>query len=130
MSEVNQIRKKTAFLGVKNLILVTPSDWLAHIVKQSFLGDYPVEVINNGINTDVFKPTEGRLLNDLGIKNKRLILGVASPWSERKGLRDFIKLSEKVPVLKIMWQNPYVENKIPVEGAVNVKSNSVYFTQI
>ena len=53
--------KKKWFTGIKHLTLVTPSRWLAELVKQSFLAEYPVEVINNGVDLDVFKPTPGEL---------------------------------------------------------------------
>ena len=36
-SDVNYARKKEAFLGVENLTIVTPSKWLAALVKVSFL---------------------------------------------------------------------------------------------
>jgi len=51
-------RKKAAFCGVKKMTLVTPSQWLANLVKQSFLKDYLVEVRHNTIDTTVFKPTK------------------------------------------------------------------------
>lgn len=87
-------RKRVAFTGVANMTLITPSNWLADLVKQSFLGEYPVEVHHNTINTEVFKPTPSDFRERYGLENKRIILGVASMWSERKGLNDFIKLSE------------------------------------
>jgi hypothetical protein len=31
------------FNGVENLTLVTPSDWLAKLVSQSFLSGYPAK---------------------------------------------------------------------------------------
>ena len=63
-------------------------------MKQSFLKKYPVEVVYNTINTDIFKPTPGNFRQEHGLENKRVILGVASVWEERKGLKDFIALSE------------------------------------
>ena len=35
-------RKRAAFTGVPNMTLITPSKWLANLVKQSFLKEYPV----------------------------------------------------------------------------------------
>ena len=55
-SKENYKKKKEIFTGVNNLIIVTPSKWLANLAKKSFLGDYPIEVINNGIDLDHFKP--------------------------------------------------------------------------
>lgn len=86
-------RKKIAFTGVNNMILITPSQWLADLVKLSFLGEYSVEVHYNAIDTNVFKPTTGDFRKRYGLQDKIVVLGVASTWSKRKGLEDFIKLS-------------------------------------
>lgn len=90
----NYDRKKTAFTSVKDMTIVTPSKWLAELVKESFLREYPVQVINNGIDTSVFKPTPSDFRLQYQLEGKKIILGVASVWDERKGLNDFIKLSE------------------------------------
>ena len=58
-SRWNWKKKRELFTGVDNLTIVTPSKWLAGLVKESFLKDCRVEVINNGINTNDFKPTKG-----------------------------------------------------------------------
>ena len=79
-SSENYSRKREAFLGVENLTIVTPSKWLAGLVKQSFLKEYPVRVIPNGIDLEKFVPQE---TNGDG---KHLILGVANVWDRRKGL--------------------------------------------
>jgi len=86
--------KREAFTGVKNMTLITPSKWLADLVKCSFLKDYPVEVRHNAIDTSVFKPTPSDFRHNYGLENKKVLLGVASVWDKRKGLEDFIKLSE------------------------------------
>lgn len=95
-SRNNYLRKKNAFTGVNNMTIITPSRWLADLVKQSFLGAYPVEVRYNTINTEIFRPTSGDFRARYGLEGKRIILGVASVWTERKGLEDFKKLSELV----------------------------------
>ncbi len=95
-SKYNFDRKKVAFTGAKNLTLITPSHWLANLVKQSFLKEYSVEVHYNTIDTSVFKPTPGDFRQRYGLQGKKVILGVASVWDERKGLEDFIKLSNMV----------------------------------
>lgn len=90
----NFLRKKEAFCGVKNMTLITPSAWLAGLAKKSFLKDYPVEVVHNTIDETVFKPTASEFRKEHGLENKTLILGVASAWGARKGLSDFLRLSE------------------------------------
>lgn len=93
-SEDNYRRKRSAFTGVEKLKIVTPSMWLAKLVKESFLKEYPVEVRNNKIDQDVFKPTKSNFVEKYGLQRKKIILGVASTWSEKKGLSDFIGLSK------------------------------------
>ena len=73
--------------------LITPSHWLEGLVKESFLSKYPVEVRHNTIDTSVFKPTPSDFRERYGIGDRFMILGVASPWTERKGLGDFIRLA-------------------------------------
>lgn len=85
-------RKKQAFTGVKNMTLITPSRWLADLVKQSFLAEYPVEVCRNKIDTNIFKPTYGEFRKKYNLEDKKIVLGVASAWDKRKGLEDFAKL--------------------------------------
>lgn len=89
------LNKKSAFLGVKDLTIVTPSEWLKEIVKQSFLGEYPVVVIPNGIDLKQFCPTE--YTGDLISKEKKIVLGVANIWETRKGLSYFEKLVNTLP---------------------------------
>lgn len=92
-SAKNFRRKKELFTGISNLTLVIPSKWLADLVEQSFLKEYPVRVIHNGVDLNVFKPTPSDFKERLGLENKTVVLGVASVWDRRKGLDDFIKLS-------------------------------------
>ena len=92
-SRDNFIRKKAAFTGVKNLTIVTPSQWLAGLVGDSFLGDYPVKVISNGIDLSVFKPTPSDFRQRYSLENKFIILGVANVWTANKGLQYFMELS-------------------------------------
>lgn len=89
-SKRNYFDKKNLFTGIKNLTIVTPSDWLAGEVKKSFLKKYTVKVVNNGIDLNIFKPSKSSHC-------EKIILGVASTWTERKGLFDFYKLAEILP---------------------------------
>lgn len=85
--------KKEHFLNIPNLSLVTVSKWLQMELKQSFLKDYNSVVIENGIDTEVFQYKESKLREDYSLNNKFIILGVASGWSQRKGLNDIIRLA-------------------------------------
>ena len=93
-SKINFLKKKEIFTGVKDLTIITPSKWLANLVKQSFLGEYPIKVIHNGINLDIFKPaTNNDFREKHNLLNKFMILGVANVWNQKKGLNHFIELS-------------------------------------
>lgn len=92
-SQRNWLKKREWFTGIPNLTLTTPSRWLEGRVKASFLGQYPVEVVYNTINTEIFKPTPSDFRGKYNLQEKKILLGVASVWEERKGLKDFIALS-------------------------------------
>lgn len=87
------LKKKKELLFDLDLTVVTPSEWLAKYVKESFLKDKSIYVINNGIDLNVFKKTNSDFRKKYNVENKRIILGVASTWSKRKGIDDFIKLA-------------------------------------
>lgn len=95
-SRKNYIRKKNAFTGVPKLMIVTPSQWLAGFVKESYLGEYPVRVINNGIALERFSPVDKGLRRKLGMEDKFILLGVASMWEERKGYAYFAELADRL----------------------------------
>ena len=96
-SKRNYQKKKQMFTSLKNLTLITPSEWLAGMVRESFLGGYEIRVVPNGVDLEKFKPTPSNFKERYGIEGKKIVLGVATAWSERKGLNDFIKLSEILP---------------------------------
>lgn len=92
--ERNYLRKKQAFTSIKEMSVITPSKWLAGLVKQSYLGKYDVEVINNKIDRNIFKPTPSDFREKYGLENKIIVLGVSNVWSEHKGYYDFLRLAE------------------------------------
>lgn len=89
-------KKKEWFTGA-DITIVTPSEWLGSEVKKSFLAEYPVKVINNGIDLNIFAPTASEFKKVHNIENNFMILGVASAWAPRKGLDVFVKLAETLP---------------------------------
>mgnify|MGYP002772453602 FL=1 len=89
--------KKKWFTGVKNMTIVTPSEWLAGLARESYLKQYPIEVINNGIDLNVFKPTHSNFREQYGIPgDKYIVLGVSFAWGYRKGLDCFVEMAEKL----------------------------------
>jgi glycosyltransferase involved in cell wall biosynthesis len=112
----NYRRKKDAFTGVPNLTLVTPSYWLAEITRESFLRDYPVHVIPNGIDLTVFKPTESDFRKKYHCEEKRILLGVASDWGPGKGLDVFVELSKRLDSryrIVLVGTNETIDRQLP-----------------
>lgn len=79
-----------------DLTIITPSQWLADMVKQSFFKEYPVKVVYNGIDLDVFKPTSSDIRKKYGFEDKKIALGVSVEWGQRKGLDVFISLANRL----------------------------------
>ena len=82
-------RKANAWKAL-NLTLVTPSHWLADRVRESSLfQNFNVEVIANGLNTELYKPVDkkvARSLLNLPPDKKIVLFGATSATSDtRKG---------------------------------------------
>lgn len=95
-SKKNYRQKKTTFNTLKNIHIVTPSQWLANHVSISFLRNNPVYVINNGIDLKLFnilKKARAEILKKYNLPDKKILLGVANTWKRKKAFDDFIKLS-------------------------------------
>ena len=91
--------KKELFTGLPNVMLTAPSQWLADLARQSFLKDYPVRVVHNGIDTETFQPLppeeQAAVKAKLGMASDgKMILGVANMWDARKRLDAMITLAE------------------------------------
>lgn len=89
--------KKRELFRDLDLTIVTPSRWLADLVRQSFLKKYPVCVVNNGIDLGIFKPTASGFREKYGLENKKMVLDVSFEWGTRKGLDIFIELAKRLP---------------------------------
>ncbi|MDR2505583.1 MAG: glycosyltransferase [Oscillospiraceae bacterium] len=100
-SERNYRRKRSAFTNVPNLRIVAPSDWLAENVRRSFLRDYPLSVIPNGVDTNAFTPSDEMMgamhsTTHCVVKDGS-ILSIAAPFDERKGFTDIIETAKLLP---------------------------------
>jgi glycosyltransferase involved in cell wall biosynthesis len=110
--------KKILFSGVKNLTVVPVSHWLEDLVRQSFLQNFPIHVINNGIDINTFAPTANVAFtrSKYGIKDQFLLLGVANQWTISKGLKDFIALCNMLsddPVIVLVGLNKRQIKNLP-----------------
>ncbi len=90
----NWAHKKNLFTALERLTIVTPSRWLKGLTEQSFFAGKEVRVINNGINLSVFAPNYGELYQKYKPSGKKIVLGLTALWSERKGLKDMLRLAE------------------------------------
>ncbi len=91
-STKNYELKKSLFTSINDMTIITPSKWLESEVRQSFLKEYKVITQNNKIDLSSFKHLDSDFKVKYNIENKKMILGIASVWSRKKGLYDFIKL--------------------------------------
>ncbi len=115
-SAKNYAAKKKLFTSVKDMTIVTPSNWLASLVGQSFLQKYPIKVLPNGIDTSVFKPTEGDFRGKYNCEDKYILLGVAFGWGEKKGLDAFIDLAKRLDErfqIVLVGTNDAVDKQLP-----------------
>ena len=96
--------KKEVFNTIANLTLVPVSDWLGSLLKESFLKNYPIKVVKNGIDINVFKPADAiEVRKKYGIGFQPYLIGVASVWEKRKGFDDFLKLAKEIsPKIKLV----------------------------
>lgn len=111
-------KKKNNLFSDLDLTIITPSQWLADITKESFLKAYPVHVIPNGIDLNLFTPRKSNFREKHGIsKDKTMVLGVADQWERRKGLDVFIRLAEKLDVdrfqVVLVGTNDRIDKQLP-----------------
>lgn len=116
-SKIMYSLKKKWFTGIQDMTIVTPSQWLADLVGESFLNHYPIRVINNGIDIEKFKPIPSNFRERYGIhSNEFIILGVSFGWGERKGLDVFQRLSQRLPTnyrIVLVGTDKYIDELLP-----------------
>lgn len=79
--------KSNIFSSVKQMIIVTPSEWMKRNVEGSKLSAYPVHVIHNQIDDSVFhyQTDCDAIRHELGIPNEKKIvlyvsMNTSDPW--------------------------------------------------
>ena len=132
-SRQNYRDKKQCFTGVEKLIVVSPSEWLAGIVRQSYLREYDVRVINNGVDTSVFDPdacnSDIDVKSKLGIQGKKMILALMSVWQKNKGTEYISKLADFLnndEVLVVVGLKPNQMDNLPQRNCIGIsRTNTV-----
>lgn len=90
-SKSNFIEKQEAFQQIiPQLSIVTVSEWLNRVVRESFFSGANITTIHNGIDISVFKPVSSASV-------KPTVLGVAYVWTEKKGIDEFVYLRKNLP---------------------------------
>ena len=126
-SKENLDLKKHLFLGIDNLRIITVSNWMKGVVKDSFFSLSDVTTIYNGVDLDLFRPYSESIDRDIRKRysipsHSIFILGVAFPWSERKGFKDYLKLrtilDEKVLIVLVGLDSEQI-TKLP-KGVIGI----------
>ena len=87
-------KKDKLYKKINNFTVTAVSDWLANCARESILRDYNIKTIHNGIDLELFYPDfDVSIFEHYNIPRKKIVLGVASVWSERKGLVKFKEIS-------------------------------------
>jgi glycosyltransferase involved in cell wall biosynthesis len=101
---------------------------LGEQAQESFFGTSGchIKVINNGIDTATFTPTPCDDLNEnYDINGRKVLLGVAMPWSKQKGFNDFIALRGMLPMeeyaIVLVGVSPEQKQSLP-EGIIGIES--------
>lgn len=121
-------KKKALFTSLPDLTLITPSEWLAGEVRKSFLGKYQVCAIPNGVDLEAFKPTKSDFREKHDLENKKIVLGVATAWGERKGMPRFAALAKTLGddyKVVLVGMTEEQKAKMPTEALALSKTNSV-----
>lgn len=88
--------KRRLFQAIPRLGVIGVSDWITAEAGRSFLKSAKVlRRIYNWIDLDVFRPgNRDAVRARMGLEDHFILLGVASGWSEKKGLDRFLQLAK------------------------------------
>lgn len=108
--------KRKWFANINEMVIVTPSKWLKNQVEQSFLKDYSIKVINNGINLSVFNPSKSDFRTKYNIEAQYIVLGVANGWGKQKGIDVFVNLAKMLDdsfQIVLVGTNDEIDKQLP-----------------
>lgn len=112
--------KRLAFNALlpNGMHIVPVSDWMRGEMSRSFLKDYPYQVIHNGIDTALFAPCDSvEIRTRYHIPaDKKIYLGVASIWSDEKGLAEFKRIATQLTedeVIVMVGVSEVIKKQLP-----------------
>ena len=127
-SDRNFELKKKSLTGMKNLHLVAASEWMKNEMRESFLSGVPCTVIHNGIDLDVFKPSDNeQTKGKFGIKTPHYVIAVASIWLKEKGFDDLVKIAGLLHediTLVMVGSMTYKQEKVLPENVIHIPRTS------
>lgn len=137
-------KDKNEFLTSLDLLAVVGvSNWITSEAKLSFLKDAKIiTCIYNWINLEQFSLKDtSKIRNEMNLCNKFVILGVASEWSDKKGLNSFLKIASilkndtfilvgKIPIIALPKNIIHINATNNVEELVNYYNVADVFLQL
>lgn len=117
--------KKKLFGNIRNLTVVTVSDWLLNEAEKApIFKSAEKKRIYNWIDTDKFVQTDSEeLKKKLGLENKKVLLCVAGGWTKEKGIETVIELSKKLNENeKILLVGVVYDKDLLNENIINVSA--------
>lgn len=100
-------KKKKTFGGFKNMTIIAPAKWLTDNARKSFLGNYPVINIPNGVDTNIFYPRENkeelRIKYGAGGKSKVVVFSANNLADMHKGASYVLRVAEKLEDKDILF---------------------------
>lgn len=131
-SRKNWIQKKELFTSIPNMVLVTPSYWLANLASKSFLKEYSIKMIHNGIDLSKFYPRQQKQRDH----KQKCILACASGWDKMKGKYDLPILANYFPEQRIIVvgmekreAQGFPPNIYPIERTESVDELATLYSQ-
>lgn len=93
-SKRNYREKKALIQAVPRLTIISGSEWLAGIARESYFKGRVIRVIPDGIDTDIYQPRNNgdEIRKRLGLEGKFVIVATGTVWDDDKGLSDYGKL--------------------------------------
>ena len=116
------------------MTIVTPSYWLADIMKESFLKECEITTIHNGINLTNFKPIDSEYRKRYNLEGKKILVAVASTWNEMKGdemldkIADLLDDSYKIIMIGNKRKEPQSKRIISLPRTKNVEELAKWYS--
>ncbi len=96
-SKKNYISKRAAMERIKNKYITPGSYWMEGLVRRSFLKDCDIRTVQSGVDLGKFKPNYTDIRQEYDLKDKHIVLCVASNWTKEKGIDYLPKLADELP---------------------------------